>query len=356
MPGPLIELTGAALRGVADYLVARAGRRVEDLPSRVRLGCLLSEPQADIPHFRDFWSRSRMTAAAPPPVTNWREKAAVALSRMYCNDELGCCVVSGKAHSLGVWSANDLGPEQTVLATDAEIKEQYRTICGPGDNGCVITRVLDVMRTRGLVAGGVPYRIDGYVRVDNTDKLQTQVVQLLFGSNTIGINLPEEWTRTAVWDVTNSRTVGGHDVSPIDYDEVGVYVSSWGRVYLMTWAAWRSQAYIREYYAVLAPLWYNADNLSPYGVSTEELKAAMIQLGAGQTPPVPPPPGPGPGPEPPTPPPVSVPLFTLSFRSLVRAGASVHFTTPVDIQPGLYDFTPHADSTAARVTTTVDGP
>ena len=185
--------------------------------------------------------------AAPPPQTNYREKAAQSLARMYCNDQLGCCVVSGKMHSLGLWSGNDTDMAGgIILATDDEVKSQYRTICGPGDNGCIITRVLDVMRSKGLVANGKYYTIDAYVRCDNWDQRLTETAQYLFGASTIGIQLPKEWTQSDVWDITSSPMVGGHDVTALDCDNEGVFISSWGRLYKMTWAALMSKKYIKN--------------------------------------------------------------------------------------------------------------
>ena len=45
-------------------------------------------------------------ASAPPAKSDWRAKAAAALGRMYLNDRLGCCVISSKAHGIGVWTGN----------------------------------------------------------------------------------------------------------------------------------------------------------------------------------------------------------------------------------------------------------
>lgn len=343
-----ITLSGSAISGVEPGLLRAAGVAAHQLPTKVRLGAILTPPPEDVPQLAAFFAPERMTTT-PPPSTNYRAVAAASLSRMYLNDRYGCCVISGKMHSLGVWSANDLGAEHTVLATDNEVEQQYRAICGPGDRGCQISRVLTHMRQNGLRAGNALYRIDGFVAVNNQDKLQTQVAQVLFGSNTVGIQLPEAWTSSSVWDITSTEKLGGHDVSVVDYAEQGVYVSSWGRVYRMTWDAWLSRDYVQEYYAILAPLWYGNDQLSPLGIDVKALKAALAALGEGHLPDLPPSPspgpGPGPGPEPaPLPPPAA--LFSLSFAQETRAGARVQFISPVLIPPGLYDVVPAAAAVA----------
>lgn len=298
-----VTLSGDALVGVGPSYVRHL---VEELPRQVRLGRIRTAAHPSVLRFGAFLDEARAAATLPPSI-NRRDKAATALARMYLNDRFGICVIAGKLHNLGLWSGADNAP--VVMATDEEAYQQYQAICGIGDRGCVITQVLDVMRAKGLTAGGTSHRIDGYVTVDHRNKTQTMAAQYFFGASSIGINLPDAWTRVAVWDVTNSRIVGGHDVSPIDYDESGVYVSSWGRIYRMTWPAFTSTRYVEEYYAMLAPLWYGADNLAPCGLDVTALKRALELIGGGSIPPIPEPPGP----IPPTPVPGSLPAYHIAY-------------------------------------------
>lgn len=281
-----ITLSGDATVGVGPHIATTA-----QLPLTVKLGRIRPKAIPSVLRFANYFSE--ITAATPPPDSiNRRDKAAAALARMYMNDRIGCCVISGKAHALAVWAANDANAN--LQASDQEIYSQYQSICGPGDNGCVITNVLDVMRSKGFIAAGQAWKIDGYVLCDWRNKLEVQVAQYLFGAGTIGLNLPQAWTENAVWDVTSTQIVGGHDVTVIDYDASGVYISSWGRIYRMTWAAFTSTRWIEEYYALLAPLWYGSDGLAPCGVDVVTLKADLAKLGNGiipditPTPPVPP--------------------------------------------------------------------
>lgn len=279
-----VTLSGPALSGVMPGVQSFAA-----LPEQVRLGRKRRQAYPVAPRLGAYLG----AAAGPPAFTNRRTSAARALARMYRNDALGCCVVAGKAHALGLWAAAESAAD--VEATDDEIVSQYEGICGPGDQGCVITEVLDVMRARGFVAGGKSYVIDGYVSCDWRNKLEAQVAVYLFGALTIGVNLPQAWTQQAVWDVTNSRIVGGHDVTVIDYDAQGVYVASWGRVYLLTWRAFQATAWVEECYALLAPLWYASARVAPCGIDADTLRADLAKLGGGVIPdvgPVTPPPGP----------------------------------------------------------------
>lgn len=302
-----VTLSGSALRGIGPQVAALA-----ELPEQVRLGRIRPAALPAVPRFRAFFDPTAM-AVAPPASINRRDRAAAAIARMYKNDQLGCCVISATAHDFNLWEI-DSDSGGIVQATDQEIANQYRTICGPGDRGCMINGVLDYVRARGFVMGGRTFEIDGYVAADWTNELEVKVAQVLFGATNIGFDLPQAWLNSNVWDVTSSQIAGGHSVAPIDYDERGVYVSSWGRVYLMTWAAFTSRRWISEYYVILAPSWYGADNLAPSGVDVAGLEAAMDSLSHGVLPPLPDPH--------PTPPPVP------------PSGSDWHYTLSIDRATG----------------------
>lgn len=149
----------------------------------------------------------------PVPATNWRAKALASIKRMYLNDTEGDCVIAGKYHSVGVWTGNEVGTP--AVGTDAEVQSMYMGICGPGDQGCVITTVLDYMKAKGLPFNGVLHKIADYVSVDWTNKLLMQVGIAVFGTVTLGINLPQAWMDApdgGTWDVTTTPIIGGHDV------------------------------------------------------------------------------------------------------------------------------------------------
>ena len=284
-----IELSGTALTGIAPHNAMMAS-----LPHKVCLGRI--KPKA-LPQTLELENYMSFEAAGPLPASiNRRDKAAKSLSRMYKNDQWGCCVFSSKAHALGLWSANDSDSPGEVQATDAEIEKQYFDYTGGRDIGASISEVLDIMRSKGFMAGGKLYKIDGYVSADWTKKELTKVSQLIFGANTIGFDLPGEWTSKAIWKPTNSGIVGSHDVLPVDYDDQGVYVSSWGRIYLFTWEAWLSERWISEYYAMLAPLWYNSDMIAPSGFNATKLRDHLQLIGNGIIPDITPPPPPVPTP------------------------------------------------------------
>lgn len=321
-----VMLTGSAITGIHQPTRALAMA----LPRQVCLGRIRESARPQALNFSNYIDLPSAAGSLPTSI-NRRDKAAASIARMYLNDRYGDCVIAGKAHMLGVWSANDDDSPGIVLATDQEILAQYKSVCGPNDQGCIITSVLDYMKAQGMVCGGQRYKIDGYVAVDWTSPDVVKTVQYLFAASPIGINLPQAWTTSAIWDVTNTRIVGGHDVTVIDYDENGVYVASWGRIYLITWRAFTSTKWIEEMYAILGPLWYGANKRTITGFDASSLANDLVKLGRGEIPPIDPNPPVPPGPNPPVPPePPNPPSPTSGVvTTIVDAEAkTVHLTMP----------------------------
>jgi len=221
---------------------------------------------------------------------------------------------------LGVYSANNFGPEKTILATDAEVNQQYVSWCGAGDNGCYITAVLNRWMKDGLKAGGKVYPLDGYAAVEPVNLVLLKTAIHIFGSVTFGIDLPAAWLNTddgELWDTTDSGSVGGHDVCALGYDHRGVVVATWGGTRIITWSALESGSYIDECYVQLAPAWYQDARLAPSGFDVAGLKKAMEDFKAGRLPDDPDPVNPPapPAPPGPTPPPVPWPGLTVTLPS-----------------------------------------
>lgn len=275
------------------------------------------------PHFHPEQLESQ-----PPNVVDLAAKAARSVGRMYLNDRYGDCVIASKYHAMGTMSANDKGPE--VEGTDQEVEQSYHRICGPGDNGCVITEVMDAWKNQGLPASGRTDKIDAYVAVDWTDKLMVQTAIYIFGNLTLGIDLPQAWTCGGCkWDITPTRIVGGHDVQCIGYNDEGVQIATWGKICTITWPAFISRRWLSEAYVALGPDWYGIDGIGGSGIDIETLKADLAAIGGGHTPPVPdptPPPTPLPPNPPPVPPPTPGPFpspFILLLIAIVKELQSI---------------------------------
>lgn len=235
----------------------------------------------------------------PPPSIDYATKGMEAIRQVYGNDKEGDCVIADRMHKIGVWTGNDLGTP--VLGTEAEALSQYHKICGPGDRGCVVTEVLDYCCSHGIVVGGKTHKLDGYVALDNRNKQQVQVADVIFGGCTIAFHVPREWIQNArdgaVWDTPRLyQFVGDHDVHLVDYNAQGVRVATWGLLVTMTWRALADTRIVTEMYSELGQDWYNDDRLSPAGIDAATLLADLQTIKGGDLPPWnPSPPSPPPG-------------------------------------------------------------
>ena len=264
---------------------------------------------------------------APPPVTtSWLSKCLAAIAMTYGNTKEGDCVIASILHIFGGWTGNEIGIP--ALSNESESLQTYATICGPGDNGCVITDVLDYAKANGIPMTGVAHKIDNYVAIDWTNQNLVQVAVQLFGpAIKLGLNLPGDWMNAAsgngfVWDVTNSSSIGGHDVPIIDVTPEGVVISTWGMWGTITWAALASTVIFEESWLSLAPDWYSSNDLAPNGVNVATLQADLALVGQGTAPPIP-------GPIPPTPPtPPTPPNPPIPPVPPVPAGSTIVLTLP----------------------------
>jgi len=300
---PTLTLTGSGATGIRPQPF-RGALAAASLPQQIKLGALLPATPSRALRLEAFLDRTGVT---PKPSVNWYGKSS-GLSRMMMNDRLGCCVITGKAHLICAQTAEDSDSGGEVIATDAEIVSQYNAWkAGPGDSGCIIEDVLRQMAA-GFRAAGQLKRLKGYVAAGWQDPLIVKVGLDLFGGGTIGFRVPEGWLNSSVWSpqTATGRIVGGHDVTPLGYDDKGVYVSSWGRIYLFTWDAYLSTRWITEqYFLVFEDTWTGPDGVAPSGVDLNALHAALEKIRNGDIPPLPeptPPPAPPSPPVPPSPP------------------------------------------------------
>jgi hypothetical protein len=234
----------------------------------------------------------------PPAQVDYFTKALPAIKLVYLNDQEGDCCIAMVEHTVGVFTGNEAGTPAT--ATDAETNATYHGICGPGDNGCVPTDVLDKWKT-GITVGGQTHKIDAYVAIDWTNKPLVQVALDLFGNIQLGVNLPNGWTNTnSIWG-PSSGNVGGHcipagcygdgltDANGKPFGQEGVAISTWGGICLIPYAQFCTKDFIEEAYVCLSPDWYSNGNLAPNGIDVQSLKDDLTALGNGIVPPL----GPG---------------------------------------------------------------
>lgn len=241
-----------------------------------------------VPKLRFAYYLDGAGAIEPPESLDLTDNAQDSIRRMYANDRYGDCVIAGKFHVVGMMSGEDVGSPR--VGEDSEVINQYRRICGPGDNGCIIEEVLSEMQAGRFTVGNRVAKLDAYAAVDNTDARLAKIAMNLFGPLTLGIDLPSAWTGSnEIWDVTNTRNVGGHDVCTGGYDSKYVLISSWGKIYRMTWAAFTSRKWVGEVWVHMSPDWYGDDNVAPGGYRLDKLKSDFELLKQGRVPEIDPP-------------------------------------------------------------------
>lgn len=283
--------------------------------------------QSVAPRFGAHLRADKATATLPAS-TSWLQQCLDSIKQTYGNTQAGDCVIASMLHIIGGWTGNESG--SAALSSDTEALSTYHAMCGAGDNGCVITDVLDQVKSGGMLVGGTPHKIDGYAALDNANQNEVMVCIEVFGpAAKLGINLPQAWMDAATasgftWDDTTSQSIGGHDVPIIDYTPQGVVIATWGMWGTITWKALANKSIVEEAWITLGPDWYAKDNLAPNGIAATTLLNDLALVNGGSVPPLPaptppvPPPNPPPTPTP-TPIPVTKPLFTGTLNGSLPA-------------------------------------
>ncbi len=246
-----------------------------------------------------------LAAFVPPTKVDYWTKAKSALAQMMGNDMQGDCVAVTIAKKAGIDTAEQPGGN-VVVATTAEVLAWYHLVGGPADNGLYIPAALNYARDRGMRIGGQVRKIDGYVSVDNQDMQLAKIACYLFGGLHLGVNLPTQWYQhaedTDVWDIADTRFVGGHSVPITGYDGDMWRLATWSRQPRMTMRAFADPRYVDECYAVLGHDWYTEKGIDVNGFNVQALRDALEAIRKGQQPVIPPDPNPPAPPAPPAPP------------------------------------------------------
>jgi hypothetical protein len=267
---------------------------------------------------------NKMVLPAPPSTIDYSAKAMTALSDIFCNDRLGCCVISGGYHIVGVTTGN-AGTEFT--ASDTQIVDDYSAITGynpadpSSDQGTNEADALAFWHKTGFRDGT---KLLGYVSVDSNSPTEVMTALWLFENLMFGLALPDAWISPFpsesgfVWDVAGAPDESnGHCIIATGFDAKGVQIDSWGMLGTVTWAAVKKYCAAKaggQLFALLTP-----DQLAkgqakaPNGVAWDQLIKDFDSLG-GKVPEAPAPeptpaPAPAPAPTPaPTPDPAPAPV------------------------------------------------
>lgn len=224
-----------------------------------------------------------------PPSVDYSAKAMAALSQMYDNDVLGCCVPAGILHLIGLFTGNADGIP--VVFTIADVVSLYSAISGyvPGDastdTGCDEQTALFKWQQSGIGATGT-HKILGSLTVDPTNVAHVKAALYWLENLFFGIDLPDAWLNVqpgGVWDVGTPNPANGHCVVACGYNDVGVQVCTWGMVVTITWNAMAQnvgRASGGQLYTVLSQDSISRANLkAPNGASWPQMTADFDALG-----------------------------------------------------------------------------
>jgi hypothetical protein len=292
----------------------------------VKLGRTRPDKRGMRLHFRDYLRRASLKLPAIPPTYDYSPLAMPALSQMYCNDQLGCCVVSAGYHVAGVETGN---AGSIFLASDAQIIADYGSIGGYNpadpstDQGCDERTAFSFWTSNGFADGT---KLAGYAVVDGTDVNEVMAATYLFGGSLFfGMELPDAWVASMpnasgfTWDVAGAPDPNnGHAVMGMAYNASGVTISTWGMTGLLTYAAvaaYTTASAGGELYVLLTPdQLAKGASMAPNGVAWADLQADLTAIsGGGGNPPAPPP-------APPAPSPGAVTLGLADVQALLAQG------------------------------------
>lgn len=177
---------------------------------------------------------------AVPRVSNWT---------MAANDRLGDCGVAGILH--GFMADAAITDEHETFPTADQVAAYYLRYSGGADSGVVLSEFLAYVRRQGFFG----HTVDSYAPVAVHDVPTLQFATFAFGFTYCGIVVTETmqasfathhpWTMATL----SGPVAGGHCVPAVAYDDLYLYVVTWGQVQPVTWPAWHAMA--SEAYAVI---------------------------------------------------------------------------------------------------------
>jgi hypothetical protein len=288
-------------------------------------------PVAVGPHFR-LRNYLRASLPSPPTLVDYSAKAATALANIYDNDTLGCCVIAGGYHVLGVETGN---AGDLFTATDSQIVADYSAIGGyvPGDpstdQGCDEPTALNYWTSHGFADGS---KLLGWLSVDATNQTELMQALYLFENLYFGLELPDAWVNPMpsaagfVWDVAGAADPNnGHCVIGCGYNTTGVQIDTWGMIGTLTWKAIAEYAVTANggaVYVLCSPdQLAKGQSVAPNGVAWTDLLSDFDSMGGSvPVPTAPPAPVPTPPAPSPSPAPTSAVVTLAEAQAAIKAG------------------------------------
>jgi hypothetical protein len=174
---------------------------------------------------------------------------------MFANDDLGCCVISGRAHQ--TLRFEDLEQGTVITIIDDEVKEEYFAETGGDDTGLVVLDSLKLWRKKGWTAAQQHLNIQAFAQINQTNHSEVKKAIFLDIGVGLGLSLPKsaqaQIQAGKPWDVVSGpgskpNSWGGHYVLSPGYTKRGPVCVTWGQKQQITWAF--IDKYCDEAYAI----------------------------------------------------------------------------------------------------------
>ena len=237
----------------------------------------------------------RKSLAPPPASFNVDASLPVPMSdsNMYLNDQLGDCVIAGRAHM--TLRFEDYEQKAIIPITDDDVRTEYMKETGGVDSGLVMLNSLKAWRN-GWTAAGQTYNIDAFGALTPSNQQEVmQTIYLLRGTYT-GVLIyqsdMDQYNAGQPWSLTPTpgRFLGGHCIYVLGYDADGLTCVTWGKIQRMTWPWFVART--DETYGVVdnRDKWLGADSPIDVAILDNYLAEITGQQPTPPNPPAPPPP------------------------------------------------------------------
>jgi hypothetical protein len=172
---------------------------------------------------------------------------------MFCNNEHGCCVISGRAHQ--TLRFEDIEQNKIIKITDDDVLKEWYKENGGTEDGLYVLDSLKEWRTGGWIAAKKRYKIKAFMEIKPKKHQEVKKAIFLDIGAGFGFSLPDssidQFHAGTTWTVTADppNPDNGHYVFMPGYIKKGPVCVTWGSKQQMTWGF--LDKYCDEAYAVI---------------------------------------------------------------------------------------------------------
>jgi hypothetical protein len=206
---------------------------------RYKLGKLPAVKNSVSFRLRDYLKLSEI----PSPPQSGGHIDLITEHNMFGNDTVGDCTCADVGHATLYWN-KEAG--KNISVSTENVLAMYTAITGYNgdpmtDKGANMADVAKYHQKVGLQdEAGTYHKISAYMAVTPGNVEEIRQCIYLFGACSMGWELPESAQRQTQahkpWAVKEHSPIeGGHDTLAVGYDNIFLYVVTWGQIQKVTW-------------------------------------------------------------------------------------------------------------------------